>query len=133
MLGGPPTPGIGFGSGIERVILEMQKNEVEPSERPIASVFVVHRGAATATAAIRAANALRAAGLPTVVGEGERSFKSQMRSADASGAQVAVILGEDEVARGTAIVKDLRGDGGQRETPLQDVADSAEALLASFR
>lgn len=133
ILGGPPTPGIGFGCGFERVILEMQKNEVEPSERPIASVFVVHRGAATATAAIRAANALRAAGLPTVVGEGERSFKSQMRSADASGAQVAVILGEDEVARGTAVVKDLRGDGGQRETPLQDVADSAEALLASFR
>lgn len=132
ILGGPPTPGIGFGCGFERVILEMQKNGVEPAEGPQASVFVVHRGAATAAAALRAVAALRAAGLPALPGEGERSFKSQMRSADASGARVAVILGEDEVARGTAIVKDLRGESGQREVPLDEVAAAAESLLASF-
>jgi len=129
ILGGPRTPGIGFGCGFERVILEMQRNGVTCSDEPPAEVFVVHKGAGPAKAAIRVAGDLRAAGLATVVGEGERSFKSQMRSADASGARVAVILGEDELARGAAMVKALRGEGTQVEVALDRVTTVAGEIL----
>jgi len=128
VLGGPHTPAIGFGCGFERVILEMEKNGVAVAGPPTIGAFVIHRGPGTAKAALRVASELRAAGIPTVVGEGERSFKSQMRRADASGARVAVVLGEDELSRGAAVVKELRGDGSQREVPIDRIATAPELL-----
>ncbi len=129
VLGGPPTPGMGFGCGLERVILEMERDSATGPARPSVEVFVVHRGTGTARAALRVAGDLRASGWATVVGEGERSFRSQMRSADASGARVAILLGEDELARGAVVVKDLRGDGLQAEAPLGAVVAAVGDIL----
>jgi histidyl-tRNA synthetase len=118
LLGGPPTPGIGFGTGIERIILEMQKNGVTFEPSPAAEAFIVHRGEGTATAAIQLATALRDLGVATVVGEGERSFKAQLRSANAAGARIALILGEDELAKGIVLLKPFAGEGEQEPQPL---------------
>ncbi|MBN9492868.1 histidine--tRNA ligase [bacterium] len=122
ILGGPPTGGMGFGSGIERIILEMQKRGATLQPEAHAEVFIVHRAEGGPAAAFRLASQLRRVGRATIVGESGRSMKSQMRSANASGASFAVILGDDELARGAAIVKDLRDGGEQAEVALDAVA-----------
>ncbi len=121
ILGGPPTGAMGFGSGIERIILEMEKSGIvfDPGEH--AEVFIVQRAEGSQATAFRLARGLRQDGIATVVGESGRSMKSQLRSANASGSRAAIILGEDELARGVAVVKDLRDGGDQREVPLGDV------------
>lgn len=126
LLGGPPTPGIGFGTGIERIILEMQKNGITFEPAPLAEVFIVHRGEGSGPAAVAVASSLRNEGIATVIGEGERSFKAQLRSANAAGARLAVILGEDELRDGTATLKDLAGHGAQ-ETLARDALPAAVA------
>lgn len=129
LLGGPPTPGIGFGTGIERIILEMQKNGVVFEPAPAAEVFIVHRGEGSAPAAVRLAAALRDRGIAAVIGEGGRSFKAQLRSANAAGARLALIIGEDELAKGVALLKPLEGEGEQAAVPLEQAAEAAEARL----
>ncbi len=126
LLGGPPTPAMGFGSGIERIILEMQKNEVSVAAPAPPDVFLVHRAEGAAAIVTRVAGSLRSQGISVVVGETGRSMKSQFRSADASGARLAVILGEDEVARGVAVVKDLRAGGEQREVPIDELSAAVQ-------
>jgi len=122
ILGGSPTPAVGFGSGIERLILEMQKNEISVAASPVPDVYIVHRGEGSGKYAVRLAAKLRDAGVSTVVGESGRSMKSQMRSANSAGARLAVIMAEDELARGSAVVKDLAEGGGQEELPLAAVS-----------
>lgn len=122
ILGGPPTPGIGFGTGFERIIIEMQKYAVSFPEEPVATAFVIHRAPGSEKTAFKLAGDLRAAGVATLLGETGRSMKAQFRSADNSGARLAVILGEQEMERGTAVLKDLRSEGEQQEFPLNDVA-----------
>ena len=129
VLGGPPTPGVGFATGLERIILEMKRQEARVPEPAALDVFVVHAGAEAGRAAIHAASGLRAAGLATLVGESGRSFKAQMRRANGSGARFAVIIGEDEVGRGAAALKDLRGEGEQEEVALTDLSDRVSARV----
>jgi len=121
ILGGPHTPAVGFGSGIERIILEMQKHEVPVAAPAAPDVFLIHRTQDAARPVTSLAGALRSHGVAVVVAESGRSMKSQFRSADASGARFAVIIGDDELGRGVAMVKDLRGGGEQREVPLEAV------------
>src|SRR5688572_29159817 len=130
LLGGPPTPAMGFGSGIERLILEMQKNEAAVVQPPAPDVFIVHRAEGAAAVVTRVAGALRSQGVAVVVGETGRSMKSQFRSADASGARLAVILGEDELARGMAVVKDLRSGGEQQEVAIESLVADASGIRA---
>ncbi|MFN0146910.1 MAG: histidine--tRNA ligase [Dehalococcoidia bacterium] len=129
ILGGPPTPGMGFGTGFERIIIEMQKYEAAFPEEALASVYLVHRGAGSQPVAFGLAGDLRAAGIPAIVGESGRSMKAQFRAADASGARFAVIIAEQEIERGTAMLKHLRGDGEQQELPLAAIAGEISARL----
>jgi histidyl-tRNA synthetase len=132
LLGGPPTPGMGFGSGFERIILEMERAGWSPHETTRAQVYIVHKGEGSDRAAVRLGGQLRNAELATVVGEGERSFKAQMRAANSSGALFALILGENELAAGTVVVKDLAADSGQVEVALDEAtAHVLRALRAS--
>lgn len=121
ILGGPHTPAVGFGSGIERIVLEMQKHEVPVAAPAAPDVFLIHRAQDAARPVTSLAGALRSHGVAVIVAESGRSMKSQFRSADASGARFAVIIGDDELGRGVAMVKDLRGGGEQREVPLDAV------------
>ena len=104
-LGGPPTPGIGFGSGIERILLAADGEGVFPTPDERIEVFVVdvvggaHARDLTAT--------LRRAGIRADRAFEGRSMKSQMKQADRSGARVVVIVGEDEAADGELTIRDL--------------------------
>jgi histidyl-tRNA synthetase len=109
VLGGSPTPGMGFGSGIERMILEMQRCGVSFDESSLADVYIVNRAEGASAAAFALASRLRSAGVSTICGETGKSMKAQMRGANASSAKFAVIIGEDEMKSGAASVKDLSG------------------------
>ncbi len=111
MLGGRPTPACGFAIGVERVI-ELMRETAGVRQRPLCDVYVLHQGGATLEAALRAAESMRDAGLDVLLHAGEASLKSQMKKADASGAEFAVIVGEAELAAGTAAVKALRARDG---------------------
>jgi histidyl-tRNA synthetase len=119
MLGGPPTPGIGFGIGIERLLLACDAEGVFPVAPLPLDAFVVD--VAGGDAARDVTDALRRAGLRADRAFDGRSMKSQLKSADRSGALVAVIIGPDEVAGGSATLRPLRGPGDQRTVPLERV------------
>jgi histidyl-tRNA synthetase len=110
-LGGKPTPGCGFGIGVERVLLLMQDAGLKVSDAPDA--YVVHVGASATRLALSVAENLRDAGLAIVVHAGGGNFGSQMRRADASGARFALIVGDDEAAANVVGFKPLRDSGEQ--------------------
>ncbi len=117
LLGGKPTPAIGFGMGIERVLLTMQAFDVKAAVSP--GIFVAHSGEAGSRAGWSIAEALRDQGLDVLLGAGG-SFKSQMKKADASGAPYAVLVGDDEAAKNVVSLKPLRGQGEQQVLPLDE-------------
>ena len=116
MMGGPRTPGIGWAGGIER--LSMLSGEPEPPPRPIALVPI---GAAAEAAALELAQNLRGAGFVVELGY-RGNLKRRMARADRLKARAAVILGEDELAGGTATLRDL-DSGEQTAVPLSALAD----------
>ncbi len=107
-LGGKPTPGIGYGMGVERVLM-MIEDSVAFGQL---DAYLVHAGEAARVAAGKLAEALRDAGLAVAQHAGGGSFKSQMKKADASGARFALIVGDNEAAAGTVAVKPLRDASG---------------------
>ena len=112
-LGGEPTPAIGFAMGVERVVELMAQAGSAPAARG-ADVYIVAQGDAAVRAALPLADALRGAmpGRRVEVNLGGGNFKAQFRRADRSGASLAVVLGEDELARGVAQLKPLREGAG---------------------
>lgn len=125
-LGGPPTPGIGFGSGIERTLLTCDAEGVFPAPERRVDCYVIDTTGGEQ--AVVLAQELRSAGLATDRGFDGRSMKSQMKSADRSGARVAVIVGADEVAAGTVAVRDLRA-GEQRTVERSALVAAVNAVL----
>lgn len=121
-LGGKPAPASGFAIGVERVI-ELMREAQSVTPPPACDVYVVHQGGATAVAAMQVAERLRDAGLDVLLHAGEASLKSQMKRADASGADYAVIVGEAELAAGQAAVKPMRGGAAQQGVALDALAD----------
>jgi histidyl-tRNA synthetase len=107
MLGGRPTPAVGFGTGIERIILNLKRAEIEPPGLPRPSVFVASFGEQAGAAAFRLADELRSAGVSAMLSAGGRSPKAQLRAADASGCRYAVIIGDEELAAGTVMLRDM--------------------------
>jgi histidyl-tRNA synthetase len=126
MLGGPPTPGLGFGIGVERLLLACDAEGVFPVDPAPLDAYVVDTAGGESARDLTAT--LRRAGLRADRAFGGRTMKSQMRSADRSGAQVAVVVGPDEVAGGTVSLRPLRGGGEQRTVARDDVVDAVEAL-----
>jgi len=106
-LGGKPAPGVGFGLGIERLLLLLQEVGLAPPPSAPHAYAVVPDGVAPA-AVLPALEALRACGVDVLMHAGGGSFKSQFKRADASGAAHALIFGFDELSRGMVAVKPLR-------------------------
>jgi histidyl-tRNA synthetase len=125
-LGGPPTPAIGFGSGIERMLLACDAEGVLPAPDSVLDVFVVDT--TDGSAARDLAQELRTAGMRTDRAYEGRSMRSQMKAADRSGARVAVIVGEQEAADKTATVRDL-GRAEQGIVPRDQVVDRVRTIL----
>jgi histidyl-tRNA synthetase len=120
MLGGPATPGIGFGIGIERLLLACDAEGVFPVDPPALDAFVIDVAGGEVARDVTAA--LRRAGLRADRAFDSRSMKSQLKSADRSGARVVVIVGPDEVAAGTVSLRPLRRLGDQQTVPVADIA-----------
>jgi histidyl-tRNA synthetase len=120
-LGGPPTPAVGFGTGIERIILNLKRQEATPPSVAVPAAFVAYQTPQARLAALRLASRLRREGIAAVLATGDRSLKAQMRQADARGARYALILGQRELAEGTVTVRRL-ADGHQETVPLEQVA-----------
>ena len=114
LLGGRPTPAVGFATGVERIILNLKKAGVTPPALVRPTVFVAHIGETADVEALRLANELRAAGVATVLAAGSRSLKAQLRAANSANAGFALILGDDEIANGTVVLRDLTAN--QQET-----------------
>lgn len=125
-LGGGPTPGIGFAIGVDRTLLACDAESAFPAPEVAADVFVVDTtGGRTA---LRLAAQLREVGLRAERAYGAKSMKSQMKTANKSRAVVAVIIGEDELARGVATVRPMDG-GDQSEYPLDAVVATVADIV----
>ncbi len=135
-MGGKAAPACGWAMGMERVIELMGISGSVPELDAVCDVYVLHQGGETLTQALIAAEALRSAGIDVLLHcppDGQSSsFKSQMKKADASGAQLALIIGPDELAREEAQLKDLRGTGEQKAIPLAGLLGAVvDALVDS--
>jgi histidyl-tRNA synthetase len=121
-LGGEPTPAIGWALGIERIVGLLQASGAGAAEAAPA-IYVVLSGEQAELAGTALAERLRDAlpGAGVVANMEGGSFKAQLKRADRSGAQLALIVGDDEAARGTAAVKWLRTDAAQQEWPFDEL------------
>ncbi|MDY0747077.1 histidine--tRNA ligase [Paucibacter sp. R3-3] len=128
-LGGKAAPAVGFGMGIERMLLLLEEVGVMPAP-PVPHAYAIVPSANGLPQVMVALEALRGAGVQVVLHPGQSSMKSQFKKADASGAAFALVFGEDELAQGLVAVKPLRGQGGEQQTrPLATAADWAAELL----
>jgi histidyl-tRNA synthetase len=126
-LGGPPTPGIGFGLGVERLLLACDAESVFPTPEGVVDVFVIDTSGGAEALVLTAE--LRAAGFACDRAFDNRSMKAQFRAADRSGARLALVVGEQERAAGTVAVRDLEG-GDQQTVDRADVVAHVRKRLA---
>ncbi|MCC6793103.1 MAG: histidine--tRNA ligase [Thermomicrobiales bacterium] len=124
-LGGRPTPALGFAMGIERAVINLKEIGFDAGETPAPDAFIAYLGTAARAAAARLARDLRGQGIAATLAMGGRSLKAQLRHAGAARARFAVIIGDDELASGSAQLRDLAA-GTQDTLPL-------EALPAKLR
>lgn len=130
LLGGKPAPAVGFAIGMERLIdLWSQCQQIQAT--PECDVYLIHQSEVAQRQAARLAETLRDAGLSAIVhasASGSASFKAQFKRADASGAQIAVILGEDELASEQASIKWLRAEQSDSQQQRVEFAELAQYL-----
>ena len=133
-LGGKAAPAVGWGMGIERVLLLLDEAGLA-AQTPPPDAYAIVPDAGAVPAALAACDSLRAAGVSVLMQaagvDGHGSMKAQFRRADASGARFALVFGADELARGAVAVKPLRdAAAAQRSLPLADAASWAATLTA---
>ena len=129
-LGGKSTPGVGFGSGFERIIMNLIRQEIKVPDITPRPTVIVHRGPNALGQAVKLAQELRDNGITTVLAPAQRSLRAQMRYASSMNARFALILGDDELANGTASVRDM--DATNQEDVLQEhIGSYLQEKLAS--
>ena len=119
-IGGPALPGIGFGLGIERILLAQEAAGAAPGPRSL-DCFVIPLDQAARAEAVRLVRRLREDGLGADVAYVERGLKTQLKHADRIGARFAALIGEKELASGIATIRDMTS-GEQAEIPLDQAA-----------
>ena len=117
-LGGKPAPAVGFAMGLERLVLMLETLELNDVRKAV-DVYLVTAGEGTLINGMKLAEQLResVSGLRLMTHFGGGNFKKQFKRADKVGASIALVLGENEVAEGTVVVKDLTG--GEQQTMAQ--------------
>jgi histidyl-tRNA synthetase len=127
-LGGKPAPACGFAMGVER-LMALWREAFHELPREIPDVYVMHQGERAQRAAFGVAEELRSGGFDVVLHCGGGSFKSQMKRADASGALLAAILGDEEVDAGEVSLKPLREALAQQRVPRAELAERVGQYL----
>jgi histidyl-tRNA synthetase len=107
-LEGRPTPGIGFATGMERLVLNLKRSGVAVPEEPGPRYLVANVGDAARPAALELAVQIRQAGVGAILSSGARTLRGQLRQANALGIPYVVILGDDELQRGEVVVRDMQ-------------------------
>jgi histidyl-tRNA synthetase len=107
ILGGPPTPGIGFAAGIERLVMTLMHQQIPVPDTARPDLYMACQDAKAMPEAVRLATLLRQAGASAVLGFGGRSLKAQLREADNRGARFAVIIGQEELGKQAVQVRDM--------------------------
>lgn len=128
-LGGQPLSGIGYGLGVDRTILALAAEGKSAGNPARCEVFGVPLGAAAKTEMVKIAHALRAAGIRVDMVYGDRGIKGSMKAADRSGARIALVLGDGDLAAGTIAVKDL-SNGEQTSVAMEGVVAQIGSILA---
>ena len=123
VLGGPHVPGVGFGMGLERVLLALEQEGIEAPEEPGLAVFVVGVGDAGHARAHDLVRELRAAGVAADAAFEDRPLKAQLKMADRTGASHAAIVGERELEAGVVTLRRL-SDGDQHEIAAGSLAEA---------
>lgn len=126
-FGGPPTPGVGFALGVDRILLACDAADVFAAPDDSADVFIVDVVGGVEASVL--SQQLRRAGLVVTRGFDQRSMKAQMKLADRSGARVAIIIGEQELSDGAVTVRHLRADSDQHAVPYPDIVSHLQELF----
>jgi histidyl-tRNA synthetase len=116
-LGGPEVSGIGFGLGIERLLAELDFDALFAGEKKDERTLIIGMGEAGEEEALKLFGKMQAAGKTAFLDEKKRSLKKQLKYADKLGLEKAIIIGDDELAKGAVTVRDLR-TGEQVSEPL---------------
>jgi len=124
-IGGQPTPGIGFGLGIERLVITLDSLGIQLPVTTGVRVFIATMGDAARTVAVKLLYELRNKGVSGDMDYTGRSLKAQMKMADKLGARSVVILGDDEIVKGTATIRDM-ASSEQRTVPLAELGEELE-------
>lgn len=124
-LGGRPTPGIGFGSGIERLALNLRRDEIPVPSEPSPRYLIATIGEDARVEGVRLASRMRNAGVGAILANGGRALRGQMRQANALGVAAALIIGDDEVRDGTVVVRDM-GTSSQETVPVDQFLRQAD-------
>jgi histidyl-tRNA synthetase len=127
-IGGPEVPGVGFGTGVERILLALSRSggELPGLQPPV--VYLVALAAESRAQVFTLAHALRTRGIAVELDYMSRSVKGQMKQAGRSGARYAFIIGDEELATQTVTVRDL-ADGTETRTPVADATDLAAGSI----
>ena len=121
-FGGPPTPAIGFGLGLDRLMLTLEAEGVQLPVNAGVTALIATVGEQAHEAAVKLVSDLRRAGISVDMDYTGRSLKAQMKTANKLGAKYAVILGEDEMRSGAATVRDML-TSEQASVPLESLAE----------
>jgi histidyl-tRNA synthetase len=127
-LGGPKLPGVGFGMGMERLLLVMEAQGIAPVTGPLLDVYVCAQDETARRPAMSLMMALRRAGIHADADHMGRSLKAQFKHADRSGARFTAVLGEEELRDGTVTLRDMTA-GEEHRCPLGDVVEAARVRL----
>lgn len=119
-LGGPAIGGVGFGLGVDRTCLAVQAEGLQLVDEASAEVFLIPVGDLAIIKVVGLAGQIRSAGINADIAYDGRSIKAAMKSADRTGAKFAVIIGDDEIANSTAVIKNLV-DGSQESLPVESL------------
>jgi histidyl-tRNA synthetase len=119
-LGGPPIPGVGFGLGIERLIMLMEANDVKFPEESRPEVFIAVMGEAAKSFGLKLCRELRQKGVIAEMDTLSRNIKGQFKYADRLGAKYTLVIGEDELKKGVVSLKDM-AKSEQREIKIETI------------
>jgi histidyl-tRNA synthetase len=120
-LGGKPTPGIGFGTGIERIVLNLKQQDFAFPDTQEVATFLASVGDPARHEAILLASRLRSQGITVILAPAGKSLKSQMRHASALGSSHAIILGQDEIDKHMVTIRNMH-IGTQDQVSLSDLS-----------
>ena len=107
----------------------MKRQKKTPSPLDSVNVYIAHLGSKAGKESVRLAAELRKNDIACSIGESTRSLKAQLRRANTSGAKITIIIGEEEIKKGTAVIKSMQTDQSQIETPISETITEVVKIL----